>query len=141
MYIPKEERKIVDESGSNISKYEHLVYAVSVFILNMWNTAPNDNTIAVITKELVVDQKNSTFIRDLRQLLSGSLTVADIHTACHLAYEEFYQRVVRLHRAAQCRENGDLDGYLVAMKPLLAKLSGEIQKEAGSGLLLPGVKQ
>lgn len=137
MYIQTEQRKAVDESGMAIGKFEDLVYAVSAFILRMWNEAPNDNTINVLTKELVVDPKNSKFVNDLRALLSHSLTVADIYTACRLAYDEFYQRIVRLHRAVQCRENGDLEGYILAMKPLLDKLGTEIKKEAASGIIVP----
>lgn len=137
MYISQEQRKLVGESGANIRTFDDVVYAVSVFILNMWNDKPNDNTINVLTKELVVDQKNSKFVQDLRLMLSHSLTVSDINTACRLAYDEFFQRIVRLHRATQCRENGDLDGYLVAMKPLLDKLSTEIKREAVSQLIIP----
>ncbi len=137
MYIPQEQRKKVDESGAAISTFNDLVYAVSTFILNMWNKEPNDNTIDVLTKELVVDPKNSRFVADLRVLLAHSLTVADINTACRLAYDEFYQRVIRLHRAAQCGENGDLDGYLTAVPLLLTKLRTEIKKDAATGLIIP----
>lgn len=137
MYIKQEQRKLVAESGANIRTFEDVVYAVTGFILKMWNDAPNDNTINVLTKELIVDQKNSRFIQDLRQLLCNELTVADIHTACRLAYDEFYQRIIRLHRAVQCRENGDIEGYQLAMKPLLDKLGTEIKKEAASNLIIP----
>lgn len=137
MYLSKERKEAVGESGANIKTFEEVVYAVSTFILKMWNEKPDDNTINVLTKELVVDQKNSRFVQDLRQMLSHSLTVSDINTACRIAYDEFFQRIVRLHRAVQCRENGDFEGYKTAMKPLLAKLSTEIKKDVTSQLIIP----
>lgn len=137
MYIPKESRLAIQESATNLKKYEDLVYVLTVFALKMWNDAPNDNTIGVLTKELVVDPKHSKFVNDMRNLLSDNLTVADIYTACRLAYDEFYQRVIRLHRAVQCRENGDIEGYQLAMKPLLDKLGQEVKKDMASSLIIP----
>lgn len=141
MYLSKERKEAVAESGANIKTFDELVYAVSVFILKMWNDAPNDNTINVLTKELIVDPKHSQFVNNLRQFLAHSLSVADIYTACRVAYDEFFQRVVRLHRALQCRENGDLEGYKLALKPLLDKLGQEVMKDqAASTLIIPGKK-
>lgn len=138
MYIPKESRTAIQESANNLKTYEDLVYVITVFALRMWNDAPTDNTIGVLTKELVQDPKNSSFVNSLRTMLSHSLSVSDIYTACRMAYDEFYQRVVRLHRAVQCRENGDIEGYVIAMKPLLDKLGQEVKKGIASSLIIPG---
>ncbi len=137
MYINVEQRKKVEESGSAITSFEDLTYAVSVFILRMWNDAPNDNTLGILTRELIIDQKNSKFIQNLRSLLAHGMPVADIHTACRLAYDEFNNRVIRLYRAAQCRKNGDLEGYTQAITPLLMELGSEIQKEKASQIIIP----
>jgi len=141
MYIQQEQRKLADESVAGVNSVESLAYEITVFILAMWNTNPVDETIAVVTKELVVDPKSSKLLNTLRSSLAHSFTVAEIHTAARLAYDEFYQRIIRLHRAVQCRENGDIEGYQVAMKPLLDKLGSEIKKEVSSQLIIPtGVK-
>lgn len=140
MYIPQEQRKAADESAAGVDSVSTLAYEITVFLLSMWNQNPTDETIVSITKELVVDPKNSSFISNLRSSLAHSFTVSEVYTACRIAYDEFYQRIIRLHRAVQCRENGDIEGYLTAMKPLLDKLGSEIKKENTSGLIIPGAK-
>jgi len=140
MYLNKEDRLRVEENIGQVSSPSELIYMISKFILSAWNQAPNDYTLLVVMKELVVDPKNSKFVNMLRDALAGNFSVAEIHCACRMAYDEFYQRVGRLHRALQCRNNGDLDGYKQALGPLLDALGKEVKKEAVSGLILPGGK-
>ena len=138
MYISPEQRKKADESVTGIDSVTSLSYEITMIMLSMWNSRPTDETIALITQELVVDPKHSKFIGNLRAAMSPILTVAQVYTACRIAYDEFYQRIVRLHHAVQCRENGDIEGYTQAMKPLLDKLGSEIKKEAASQIIVPG---
>lgn len=137
MYISPEARKAADESVTGVTDVTSLAYEITAIILSMWNHNPTDATIAKITQELVVDPKNSKFVTNLRVALAPILTVAQVNTACRLAYDEFYQRIVRLHNAVQCRENGDIAGYQEAMKPLLDKLGTEIKKEVASSIIIP----
>lgn len=140
MYISQEERKLCEESVMAVKSVSALAYELTIFLLSMWNFSPTDETIAQITKELVIEPKNSKLVNNLRNTLADRFTVGDIYTACRLAYDEFYQRIIRLHRAVQCRENGDIQGYGEAMTPLLQKLGQEIKKETASQLILPGDK-
>lgn len=140
MYINKEQRQKVNESAYAITTISDLAYEITVFMLSMWNQHPNNETIEKITKELVVDQKNSRLVQNLRSTLADRFTVAEVYTACRLAYDEFYQRVIRLHRALECRDNGDIEGYMEAIPPLLTKLGQEIKKETASQLIIPGNK-
>lgn len=140
MYIPKERRTKVDESVVGVQTLQDLIYAISTFILKMWNSAPTDDTLFVLAKELMQDPKNSKFVNDIRASLASHFTVGEMYTACRLAYNEFDQRIGRLHRALQCRNNGDIEGYGQAMEPLLAALGQEIRKETASQLIVPGGK-
>lgn len=140
MYIQKDRRTAVDESILAVSTVSELAYEMSVFILNMWNQNPNEHTLEQLANELIVDPKHSKFVNTLRAPLSANFTVDMIYTACRMAYDEFNQRIGRLYRAVQCRENGDIPGYAEAMAPLLSKLGNEIQKEVAGQLILPGGK-
>jgi len=140
MYILKEQRKKMDESALAVQTVSDLAYELTVFVLSMWNQQPTDETIAQITKELVVDPKHSLLVQNLRSTFADRFTIDEVYTACRLCYDEFYQRIIRLHRAVQCRENGDIEAYQAAMKPLLDKLGSEIKKESASGLIIPGAK-
>lgn len=140
MYLPKERKEVVDKNISAVETVDDLLYAVTTFILKAWDDNPSNETLALITKELVVDPKNSRFVTTLRSELADRFTVADIYTACRMAYDEFNSRVVRVFRGLECKENGDLEGYKKIVTELLTELNTELKQKAVSGLIIPGNK-
>lgn len=138
-YTKPERREAINKTGMDaVFDFGDLNYFVTTIILKMWNTHPRYATIHLMRKELVTEPKKSALLQNLRTNLADKFDTADVYTAAALAFEEFYQRVGRLYEALKCRENGDVEGYPEAIKPLLEKLGSEIKKETVSGILLPG---
>ncbi len=121
-YVSQEQRtanEIVDEGTLN--------YFITKVILDVWSKAPKYATIHMLRKELVTDPKNSRFIKELRGKAAHAFTVADIHTAAALAFNEFYRRVGVTYEESKIKANGDLPEYEAVLKAITEPKAEEVK--------------
>jgi len=119
-YTAAEDRAAVDTRVSNIVTEGDLNYYITTKILDVWNEEPKYKTIHYLHKVMITSPKDSPLLAMLRRELADRFDAADIYTAGNLAFLEFYRRVGSTYEDVKRVKNGDLPGYVLALKPSCA---------------------
>lgn len=139
-YASMQDRINAEENYTTVSKAGQRNYLITLMILTIWNENPCYDTLWHLRKMFfTAPDRNAALKRFHRELQDANVFWDDVKTDAQEAFHEFRDRVGTRYEALKIAENGDIEGYRIAIKGIETKLH-ELGAQRSNLILPQGAK-